>query len=48
VIEVAQHEWRIGDGDRLVDRAGKRDAGIDHVHGAEPKRLVDLVLVAQL
>ena len=36
------------DRQRLVDRAGKRRAGIDDVHGSEPQPFVDLVLVAQL
>jgi hypothetical protein len=34
--------------DRLVDRAGERDAGVDHVYRAEPETFVDLVLVAEL
>ena len=48
VIEVAQHVWRVGDRYRLVDRASKRDTGVDHVHGAEAEAFVDLVLVAEL
>src|SRR4051812_38442299 len=31
-----------------MDRAGKGRAGVDDVDGAEPKPLVDLVLVAEL
>ena len=48
VIEVAQHERRAGDRERLVDRAGERGAGVDDVDGAEPEPLVDLVFVAEL
>ena len=48
VIEVAQHEWRAGDCQRLVDRTGERGAGIDDVDGAEAEPLIDLVLVAEL
>ena len=48
VIEVAQHERRAGDRERLVDRARERSAGIDDVDGAEPEPLIDLVLVAEL
>ena len=48
MLEVAQHERRVGDRDRLVDRAREGDAGVDHVDGAEAEALVDLVLVAEL
>ena len=42
VVEVAQNERRTRDRQRLVDRAGKRRAGIDDVHGSEPQPFVDL------
>ena len=35
MLEVAQHVGRVGDRDRLVDRAREGDAGVDHVDGAE-------------
>jgi hypothetical protein len=48
MIEIAQDERRIRDRDRLVDRTGKIDAGVDHVDRAEAQRLVDLVFIAEL
>jgi hypothetical protein len=48
MVEIAQDERRVGDCQRLVDRSGKGDAGIDQVDGTEAQRLVDLVLVAEL
>ena len=48
MIEVAQHERRAGDAERLVGRSGEIDAGVDHVDGAEAEPFVDLVLVAEL
>ena len=48
VIEIAQHEWRAGDRERLVDRTSERRASVDHVDSAEPETFIDLVLVAEL
>ncbi len=48
MIVVAQHERRAGDRQRLVNRSGKRHAGIDQVDRAEPQAFVDLVLIAEL
>ncbi len=48
VIEIAQDIGRIGDRDRLVDRAGEGDAGIDDVDGTKTQTFIDLVFVAQL
>src|SRR5262245_16157469 len=48
MIEVAQNEWRAGDRQGLVDRAGKRCTGIDDVDGPEAQPFIDLVLVAEL
>ena len=48
MVEVAQDERRAGDRQRLVDRAGKRRAGIDDVHRAKTEALVDLIFIAEL
>ncbi len=48
VVEVAQHEGRVGDGDRLVNGPGEGGARVDDIDRAEAQALVDLVLVAEL
>src|SRR5260370_18444195 len=48
VLEIAQHERRAADTERLVGRSRKIDAGVSQIDGAEAEPLVDLVLVADL
>src|SRR5262249_6981249 len=48
MIEVAQDERRTGNRQRLMDRAGKRRAGIDDSDGPKPQPFIDLVFVAKL
>jgi hypothetical protein len=48
VIEIAQHERRAGDAERRVGRRNEADADVDDIDGAEPKPVIELVLVAEL
>ena len=48
MIEIAQHERRASDAERLIGRRDEVDADVDDINGAEPEPFIELALVAEL